>query len=358
MTGQSAMQTSPVRQEWPRDYMQYFVEFPFRIVYYPYGLPLEISTNSMDVIRAAQESWGPFPEIHSAQAVHLRIGVAQTGRPELPPQPTHKAQRGLVTIIADLENFAVCDIPGRFAFGWVTPATIGDPEFFRYHFLNPMAGLLQTSIHFAVVHAACIAYEGHGVLLCGHSGAGKSTLAFACAQRGWTLISDDAGQLMRKNPRRVVIGNPMHIRLREDASNLFPKLREYAVVLRQNGEFGFEIPTAKLPELSTAFKCEVDHIVFLDRHSTGPALLTSFPKDEAQRRLEDILEYTFACEPSCHSLGQTEMALASPEAREEQKAKICELLTADVYELRYSNFHQAIDCLESMVGNGRQREPL
>ena len=40
---------------------------------------------------------------------------------------------------------------------------------------------------------------------------------------------------------------------------------------------------------------------------------------------------------------------ADEEAREEQKACIRELLTADVHELHYSSLDSAIDCLESGV---------
>jgi hypothetical protein len=346
MSQQFALPTSPVKEEWPRDCMQYLVEFPFHATFYPQGLPLKISTNCMDVIRAAEESWGAFPELASAPPVNVRIGVSQNGRPEIPPAPEYRAQNGLIAIVANSENFAVCDVPGRFAFGWFTPTTVNDREFFRYNFLQTMVGLLQTSLYFSVVHASCVAYDGHGVLFCGHSGAGKSTLAFACALRGCTYISDDSVQLLRKSHGRWVIGNPMHVRLRADASNLFPQLREYAVVLRHNGEFGFELPTAKLPDLTTAFKCEIAHVVFLDRHSTRSAALTPFSKDEAQRRLEDVLEYTFACAPSGHCLGQTDMSLANPEAREEQKAKIRELLAANLYELRYSKLEEAIECLQ------------
>jgi hypothetical protein len=335
---------------WPRDPLQYYVEFPFHGAYYPLGLPLEISTNHRAVLTAAQQTWGPFPPMQSAAKIHLRFGVSDSGCPDLPRPPSFRAQRGLITIVSDSENFGVCDVTAGFGFSWVTPATVGDSAFFRYHFLDVMAGLLLAPIHFAIVHAACVAYDGHGFLLCGHSGAGKSTLAFACAQRGWTFISDDAGYAPRMNAGRTVIGNPLYLRLRKDASNLFPELREQAVVLRQNGELGFEIPTDNLPGIATAFQCKVDHIVFLKRDTIGSAKLAAFPKEEAQRRLEHVLEYTLACKPACNGIGHhTDMALANPDAREEQKASIRRLLSADVHELCYSNLGEAIDCLESIV---------
>jgi HPr Serine kinase C-terminal domain len=340
-------------QAWPRDPLQYYVEFPFHEIYYPLGLPLEVSTNSASVIAAAQQSWGPFPELQSAKKIHLRIGVAQRGSDELPHPPVFRAQRGLITIIADSENFGVCDVTSGFGFGWVTPVTAADSPFFRYHFLDVMIGLLLSPIHFAIVHAACVALDGHGVLLCGHSKAGKSTLAFACAQRGWTFISDDVGYVSRKNPGRMVIGNPLYLRLREDAPELFPQLRDRAVGLRQNGEPGFEISTSSLPNFATAFKCEIEHIVFLRRSASGPARLSALSKDHARLRLENVLEYTLACKgPSSNTGSQSGMVLADLEARQEQKAAIGKLLTAEVHELYYSNLDSAIDCLESAVPSG------
>ena len=340
-------------QAWPRDPLQYYVEFPFHGTYYPLGLPLEVSTNSMSVIAAAQQSWGPFPELQSAEKIHLRIGVAERGPDELPRAPVFRAQRGLITIISDAENFGVCDVAKGFGFGWVTPVTVAESTFFRYYFLDVMTGLLLSPVHFAIVHAACIALDGHGVLLCGQSKAGKSTLAFACAQRGWTFISDDVGYALRKNPGRVVVGNPLYLRLREDAPDLFPDLRDRAVVLRQNGEFGFEISTNSLPQFETAFNCKIDHIVFLRRSATGAAHLSAFSKDQARLRLENVLEFTLASRRSSRSTGsQSEMVLADLEAREEQKAAIRELLAADVHELHYSSLDSAIECLESAVRSG------
>jgi len=353
-TAHPAMQSSTEETlSWPRDPLLYFVDFPFRVNLYPFGFALELTSNSLDVIAAAQQSCGPFPKLHDAETIHLRIGVSETGAGELPQPPVIRGRRDLITIISDAANFGVCDVTGGFAFGWVTPAVAANSAFFRYHFLDLMTGLLLAPIHFAIVHAACVALNGHGVLLCGHSRAGKSTLSFACAQRGWTFISDDASHALRKNGGRTVIGNPLYLRLREDAPALFPQLRERAVVLRQNGEFGFEIPTATLPGFATAFQCGIDHAVFLNRRPAGPATITPFPRDEALRRLENVLEYTFACKPSVGSRGQQEeMALANPEAREEQKASIGELLTAGVYELCYSDLDSAVDCLESLVRSG------
>jgi HPr Serine kinase C-terminal domain len=340
--------------EWPRDPLHYRAEFPLRATYYALGLPLEVSTNSREVIAAADESWRAFPRLYDEQGVHIRIGVAESGQGRTSQPPTHRAQRNMVTVVSDAENFAVCDVIGGFAFGWFTPTMVADRDFFRYHFFDLMAGLLLAPKHFAIIHAACVALEGCGVLLCGNSGAGKSTFAFACAQRGWTFISDDAAYAWRKSPSRTVMGNPLFLRLREDAPDLFPHLRGRSAVLRQNGERGFELSTASLPGFATAFQSEIDHLIFLNRSDSGRAELRTLGQDDARCYLENVLEYTLACRQAhLDGADQSEMVLIDEEAREEQKIAVGKLLGGGLYELRYSSLNSAIDCLESLAPNRR-----
>jgi hypothetical protein len=313
-------------------------------------LPLEISTNSKEVIAAAEESWSAFPHLYAEPGVHIRIGVAENGHDGLPQPPVLRAQRNLITLVSNAENFAVCDVTEGFAFGWFTPDMVANRAFFRYYFFDLMAGLLLAPKHFAIVHAACVALDGHGILLCGHSGAGKSTLAFACAQKGWTFISDDAAYVPRKNPSRTVMGNPLYLRLLEDAPDLFPQLRGRSAIRRLNGEHGFEIPTDTLPGFARAFQCEVDHVVFLNRDASGRAELRPFAKEDARRYLENILDYTLACRRvHLDAIRQSEMVLIDEEAREEQKIAVGKLLSAEIHELRYSSTSMALKSLEFLI---------
>jgi len=348
----SAIRDLRETQSWPRDPLLYRLDFPFRASYSPLGFPAHICSNSPAVLTAAEQTWGHFPALFSAEPIHLQVGVSET-LSELPPLPVLRGHRGLITVISDAHNFAVCDVTGGFSFGWFTPAVVGDVDFFRYHFLDLIVGLLLAPVHYAIVHAACVAYGGTGFLLCGHSGAGKSTLAYACSQRGWTFISDDAGYVPLRFPSRAVIGNPLFLRLRENAPDVFPQLQDRAVILRQNGEFGFELPTDTLPGLTRAFQADIDHLVFLDRQPSGPARLLPYPKEEARIRLENVLEYTLACKGGDKAGSSVDGALTDAEVRRCQKAAVSELLTARIHELTYSGLDAAIDCLEA-VANGKE----
>src|SRR5215467_12994265 len=279
-------------QTWPRDPLLYHLDFPFRASFSPLGFPMCVSSNSPALVAAAEQTWGRFPALFAAEPIHLRVGVSEICS-ELPQPPVLRAHRGIITVISNALNFAVCDVTAGFSFGWFTPAVVADADFFRYHFLDLMVGLLLAPVHFAIVHAACVAYRGSGFLLCGHSGAGKSTLAYACAQRGWTFISDDAGHIPLRSPSRAVVGNPLFLRLRENSADLFPQLEDRPVILRQNGEFGFELSTDTLPGLTRAFQADIEHIVFLDRQPAGPARLLPTPS-----KTPGFASKTFSITPS------------------------------------------------------------
>jgi serine kinase of HPr protein (carbohydrate metabolism regulator) len=49
-----------------------------------------------------------------------------------------------------------------------------------------------------MVHATCIAIDGHGILLRGPSGSGKSDLALRAIDRGAQLVADDQVVLTRR----------------------------------------------------------------------------------------------------------------------------------------------------------------
>jgi serine kinase of HPr protein (carbohydrate metabolism regulator) len=53
------------------------------------------------------------------------------------------------------------------------------------------------------VHATCIAFDGHGILLRGPSGSGKSDLALRAIDRGAQLVADDQVILVRDGPDMI-----------------------------------------------------------------------------------------------------------------------------------------------------------
>jgi hypothetical protein len=309
-------------------------EMPLEAIFYPLGFPLQITTNSTDVLAAADESWGRFRKIYSQPALQMRIGVLEGGPSECPGDPVYREQRSLQARIADPENFSVSDIRRGFAYAWLTRATVQNRAYLRWHFIEGMSWDLLAP-YITPVHAGCVRFADRGVLICGDSGAGKSSLTYACARRGWTFMSDDSSNLVHGRQGAVVVGNPYQIRFRESAIELFPELHTQALTPKLSGGLAIELATVTLPEIKTTLESSVDYIVFLSRAFGGPARLVSFSKEAALQWFEQVI------------------FCAEKDLVDAHKASLRNLLSAEVFELRYNDLASAIARLESLVQTGR-----
>jgi hypothetical protein len=305
--------------------------FSLKAVFYPLGFAVEISTNAPQVLAAAQENWKSFHKVSCAPPVQVRIAVMDGQATHCPPPPTCRGQRNLVMFVASPYDFAVCDLATGFASCWLSRNTVENSAYLRYHFLDSTVLLLIEALYLTPIHAACVAFQGCGLLLCGDSGVGKSSLSFACARRGWTFVSDDATFLVRGGKQRIVVGNPYHLHLRESATELFPDLKSHWLTQRINGEMAIELETASIPEIVTCPQSAIDFVVFLNRGTVGPASLRSFSKERASVCLEQVICY-----------GEQHL-------RDAQKSSLRDLLRTETLELRYNDLHSAVVCLESLV---------
>lgn len=306
-------------------------ELPLRRTLHPFGFPLALETNSADVMDAAAEGWGAFEQTFDAAPVRLSLGVTDTTGGPLPMQSVIRSRENLMSIIADPENFVLCDMAGSFAFGWVTRTTASDHPLLRYLFLASGAGVLLEQRAFAAMHGALVARNGEGVMLAGDSFAGKSTLAYACARSGWTYVSDDAAYLVRERDDRYAVGDPHNIRFRPDAPQLFPELADRLARIRPNGKMAIEVRTREL-DLETAPGCTIAHVVYLNRERHGGhAVLRPMAKEEA---LENWSQ--------CNTFGTEEVRTARLQCHER-------LLAAQLWEMGYSDLNDAIERLEQLV---------
>ncbi len=318
------------------DPLLYDFELPLRSTYYPLGFPVKVTTNSHDILAAAQESWGHFRKVFSEPPLQLRIGVVEGGPQECPPIPVSRGQFNLLSHIADPANFMVCDTRQGCAFGWLTPAAVENRAYLRYCFLEGTAQALLCRLHLTPIHSACVQLHGRGVLLCGDSGAGKSSLAFACAREGWAFLSDDGSFLIRKGTGRVVIGNPHQMRFRESAIKLFPELKGQRITPRITGKMAIELATDGMPEISTISECSIDYIVFLNRREPEPPGFYSFPRNKALPWFEQRISY------------------GEKPIRDAQKTSLHALLSAEILELRYTDLDFAVNQLKTLAVDGVQ----
>jgi hypothetical protein len=302
------------------------IDLSIRRTYYPYGFRVNLASNSADIHHAAAEAWSSYREMYPDPALTLRICV-QPGE-ELSPQPVYRSQGHLYTIVASQHNYACVDLDAGYGYAWVTRVTAADHAWFRWFYLDGMTGCALAQRHSVPMHAACIARRGAGVLLFGPSGMGKSTLSYACARAGWTFISDDCTSLSQNSNGREVIGRPHQARFREDAPRLFPEINGYSMRARPTGKLSIEVPMDALKAISTATRCEIETLIFLERGaSTG---LSPLCHEEA---LERMLANSGSYGPATF-------------ARHERALR--RLLEAPAYRLGYATLPEALDALETL----------
>jgi hypothetical protein len=310
------------------DPLLYTTPLPYVGRYYPYGFPVDIATNSRAVLEAAQESWALYTARFDKPPLRVHVIVSEDGA-GLPPDPVFLAQRHLLTINSDQQNFGVCDRLQSFAYCFVTRATVSDRVFFRWNFLDALVTTLQELTYYVAMHAACVALDGAGVLLFGQSGMGKSTLSYACARRGWTYVSDDAACLLWDGGR-TVIGEPHRFRFRAEAPEIFPELRGLTVGRQLERKPTIEVRTAGLP-IRTAPDAHIERVLFLDRVPGSRARLRQIDKQTALERLS------------------SQTPVLDPDLQPQRTRTIEVLLEAPVFELRYGSFEDAVSLLERLV---------
>jgi len=309
-------------------------DLPLRATLDPLGFPLRLVTNSMDVIQAAHQAWGPFSQAFDSPPMRLSLGVVDSESSRLPSRSKFRSREHLMSIILDVENFVMCDFNQGQAFGWVTRNVAADHALLRYRLLSAAVLCMAEQQSLAPLHGALVAKNGCGVAFFGESHAGKSTLSYACARAGWNYISDDGIFLVRDRFDRYAIGDPYTVRFRDDAKRLFPELSDRLAVARPNGKMGMEIFTKELA-LTPALGSTIDQMVFLNRHHTGPAHLRPYPQDKAQSFFEAFVTY-----------GASHVRAAQVRSYER-------LADVPVWELCYRNVKDAMEILEKLVDRAR-----
>jgi hypothetical protein len=311
------------------------MDLPIRLTFYPLGFPLEISTNCEEIIDRAADIWGKSSKLFDTPTLQMEVAVTEGASGECPPAPICRMRQHLCSNIANGENFAISDLSRGFSSISITRDVLDHPGYLRNFFLEA-TGLCQIATRFTTpVHAACIALDGCGILLCGDSGAGKSTLSYACARAGWTYITDDGSYLINGREDGLAVGNCRIFRFRPSAGDIFPELHGRPIMQRaQTGKPSIELPATPSRRFTTRNTTVVRHVVFLNRHAGSPQELAAFPTDIARN---------FILQRLCHI----------PELQEVQMRTVERLLANGAFELRYTDLDWAIQRLGQLAREGR-----
>ena len=325
------------RQLEPPNFEEYYNNAPvlnLETMFFPLGFPLRVRSNSAEALNVCRMKWGLFEKAFDTEPMETHIHVVETRSQECPPAPTYRVVEQTLLVTADSDNVCVAQFPTGKTRMVVSSAATAHPSYFIETFLEA-ASASQLWTRFATpIHAACVAINGRGVLLCGDSGAGKSSLSYACARAGWQFVSDDCSYLLHNEPGRNVLGDCHRLRFRPSAAELFSEIADADVTPRLDGTPSVEFCTAHWPTIDATRGTHVDFIVFLNRRQPGIADLVPFSKEVAYCFIRQNL------------FGTSETKLA-------QGAGIERLMKAEVLELRYQSLAWAVNRLEQLVREGR-----
>jgi predicted ATPase len=311
------------------------IQLPLQATFYPLGFPVQVATNSQEVLDSAAQAWAAFGKLFNTEPIQLRVAVTRDGSSRRLPAPVCRVQQQLLSHVADRDNFAICDLAHGFCFLSLTEAAVEDSTYLRFYFLEA-AALCQIAARYATpIHGACVELDGSGVLLCGDSGAGKSTLAYACARAGWTYITDDASYVINDRHDRMVVGNSNQARFRPSAADFFSELAGREITRRgEAGKPTIEFSTPPFSDIIRSHISQIEYIVFLNRRDVTRPGLHPFSREVARYFMQQPL-------------------LIMLEDLERQDAVIDRLLGAEVLELRYEDLEWAIERLTTLVTERR-----
>jgi hypothetical protein len=301
--------------------------------FYPMGFPLEIRSNSAEVLHQSELKWGMFVKRFDVEPIVAEIIVVDSDETECPPVPEYRFFSNMMVMTAGADNFCVAEFPQGMTRMVVTSAALRHPNYFRQIFLD-CAGVCQMSTRYVTgIHSGCVALNNRGVLLCGDSGAGKTSLSWACARAGWEFLTDDTSYMVHGEKGRVVMGNRHLVRFRPAAMELFPEAAGGEIAPRIFGRPSIELSTDPMEHIRTRDCVHVDFIVFLNRRIPGAAELVPYRKDVACCYMRQFL-------------------FGTPEIKSANYGAIDQLLSAPVYEMRYENLQWGVDRLRQLVEEG------
>ena len=323
--------------EKPLDFSRHSFEVPevlHREMFYPLGFPTELATNSPEILSQAGKLWSIFEKRFDTEPIRVDVHVVDSDSAECPPTPVCRIMYPLRISVADADNYSIGYLDRNRPQITISRAAERHSSYLGYFFLGFAPHDHIETRYATPVHAGCVALNGRGVLLCGDSGAGKSSLSYACARAGWTYVSDDASDLLNHGKDRLIIGNCHQVRFRPSAAKLFPELEGLEITPRAAGKPSVELPTAAMPGMTCALTAQVDFLVFLNRRVPGPPELVPYRTDVARYFMRQVL-------------------FGSAESLAAQYAALERLLTAEVFELRYSDLNWAVSRLETLAREGR-----
>lgn len=265
------------------------------------GAECVLQTNSAEIL-ASLELWrargDPSTRLRAPFTIRIRMREGQDQDKDQDEdslsarlqQPRFRGRHHLVFAVFGTENVFIFDLLKREVTATVSAAMARDAHFWKAVLIPIAMGVMGASLHTVPLHAACLAYQEHGVLITGESGAGKSTLAVALALRGLGLISDDWTYIESGRNHLVAHGLEVPVKLLPDAVRHFPQLQQHETAISMNGELAYEVPADAVFPIVMRRSCVPTVLLYLERtrdvHSHFSAWAPDLVRDHFLRNAE------------------------------------------------------------------------
>jgi hypothetical protein len=282
-----------------RDGLGHTVELGHRATFPLLGVPVEIRSNSADVIAAAERAFGAWralaPDLIVQGQPAVVSVVVQPVDPALlagGPRPWVHRAHGRCFAASDGVNLLSAQYDAGRALAFIAPELLQREAQLRDNVLRLLGLLLVTQHDRLPVHAGAVVLHGLAILLAGPSTAGKSTLCYACLRDGFQLLAEDVVYISR-SPALRVWGLPDQLHLLPDAVRFFPELNEVQPDIQANGKLKLGIETARFgPDRATRY-AERAVVCVVGRHAGAETLLEPVESELAVAALSEDREPGF-----------------------------------------------------------------
>jgi hypothetical protein len=270
------------------------------------GGRFEFETDSARLLHIVQLAYARLPPHRLAsKAPRLRVRLVLTAPRRArrarwnaePPPVRPMAASGILCGAVEGAGFVTVNARQRSALIIVPQELLRYPYHVRYELLEFAVYLLaQRAQGLVPLHAACVGYDGRGVLLIGPSGSGKSTLVLQCLLAGLDFLAEDSVLVRPASLRATGVASFLH--LRPDALRFLERVQRSkllngsALIQRRSGVQKVEIDLRRPAYRLARTPLRIEAIVFLSARRAGRAgLLVPMRKSAVLGRLATSQRY-------------------------------------------------------------------
>ena len=274
------------------DFLHIQTHTPHVATYRAAGAAWRLSTNSKAILKAAGESFQAISDCHLPADLALRLWVDPQSQSCPPwPKPYVRGLEHLVYAGFSQGSSLIVDLLRRRVTGRFSVEFAADTQYWNRVVFPMLLSITAASLGITELHCACVAKDGHGLLLAGPTRSGKSTLSMALAQSGFGFLADDRTFCSLRDRTLSAYGLLTDLKLRNDSIFWFPEAPLGNIGQPNHSEI--RVPPESLGLLRVR-RCEPRLLIFLERHEAARCRLVPLAKEEAVNRLDADLMVEFS----------------------------------------------------------------